>query len=163
MSAGIVHDLELVEVEIHQDVAGGLPGTDGPQRFGEPVLEFAAIDQAGQRVVRGLVGEGALQASLVAHVVEDHHGTNEPAAPIADRRRGVLDRDLLRPAVQQQRGLREFHDPSFAQAAQDRALDRLPARLADDVEDLAHRATGGFAHLPASQFLGDRVQVLDGA
>ncbi len=69
--AGVVDDLELVEVEVQQHVAQVLGLARRLQRLAEPELELATVDEPGEGVVRRLVGEGALQSPLLAHVVED--------------------------------------------------------------------------------------------
>ena len=54
-------------------------------------------------------------------------------------------------------------DATLAQAAHDRALDGEPARLADEVDHLAHRPARGLGRLPSGELFCDRVQVLDAA
>ena len=79
VAAGVVDDLELVEVEVEHDVARSRDRRASLQRLVEAMLELAAIDQAGQRVVGRLVGERALQPALLADVVEDHDDADQSA------------------------------------------------------------------------------------
>src|ERR1017187_10334393 len=46
---------------------------------GEAIFEFAPIDEAGQRIMAGLVVQRTVQAPLLAEVVEHHDGPNEIA------------------------------------------------------------------------------------
>ena len=108
-----------------------------------------------------LVGERALQPALLADVVEHHDHADQPSTAIADRRRRVLDRDLDAAAVDEQRLLGQLDHAPLAQAADDRVLDRLAARLVDQVDDLADRTARGLGRIPAGELLGDGVQVLD--
>jgi hypothetical protein len=54
MAAGVVDDLELVEVEEHQRMLAALAEVLGLQRLFQTMFELAAIGQLGQAVVRGL-------------------------------------------------------------------------------------------------------------
>src|SRR5262249_40879254 len=60
MSAGVVDDLELIEIEVEQRVGGGRDPLifDGG---GDARLEFTAILQSRQRVMSGLVLEACTQ------------------------------------------------------------------------------------------------------
>src|SRR5262249_2617114 len=75
MSAGVVHYLELIEVDVEQRV-GALAALRRQQRRVQAVVELAAVDEPGEGVVAGLPGERALQAALLGNVVEYHHRTD---------------------------------------------------------------------------------------
>ena len=96
VAAGVVDQLELVEVHVAQ----GMGGAERPALL-ESALEMAveglAVEQAGQVVVRGLVGELEGEQALVAHVLEDDHGPDDAAVEMADGGAGALHR--VAPAV----------------------------------------------------------------
>ena len=71
VTAGIVDDLEAVEIHVEQGMGGGMGACMNDGAF-QPVLEFAAVDQAGKRVVRGLVMKlPVLACDTTAHHVND--------------------------------------------------------------------------------------------
>ena len=51
MTAGVVDELELIQIEIQQHVRGICIRARGEQCFGQAVLELAAIDEPGQCIV----------------------------------------------------------------------------------------------------------------
>ena len=70
--AGIVHHLEPIEIEVAQRV-GRIPGLRRIHRLAQPPLEFAPIDETGERVVARLIGHLPGQPAQLAGVVHDHH------------------------------------------------------------------------------------------
>ncbi len=72
MPGGVVDDLELVEIQVTQDV-GEAALLRALQRPFQAVFEFAAVDQPGQAVVHGVMGNLQGQAPLLGHVMEDEH------------------------------------------------------------------------------------------
>ena len=161
--AGIVHELELIEIEVEQHVAAGRVLAHALDRGGEPVLEFPAVDQAGEGVVARLVVQRAVQPALLADVVKHHHGADEIARPVADRRRRILDGDLPALAAHLHDVLREPEHPAFAQAAHDRILPRLVRALLDHGEDRLDQLPFGLAPFPAGEAFRDRIHVVDAA
>ena len=57
----------------------------------------------------------------------------------------------------------ELDHAAFAQAAQDRAVERLAGRFVQHLEHLGDRLPGGFAGVPAGELLGDGIEVVDAA
>ena len=163
VAAGVVHDLELVEIHVQQ--RGALLGIllHDFQRRGQPFLELAPVDQAGQRIVAREVRELAVQLPLLAHVVKHHHGADDVAAAILNRRRGILDGHDLPVTPSQDNVVRELHDSAFLQAAQDRILDELAGGLVRELDDVLDRIALCFAALPAGELLGHGIQVIDEA
>ena len=102
MAAGVVDDLEAVEIEVTQHVRG-LAAPRGFRGLVEPALELAPVHEAGERVVRRLVRHLPVQAAQLGDVVQQDHRANEFAVVIAQRRCGELDGALL------PRGLAEQH------------------------------------------------------
>ncbi len=90
MAAGVIHHLEAVEIEITQHVlaVAAVAAVDG---LFQAAFEFAAIHQAGERIVRRLVRHLARQAAQLGHVVQQHDRANQLLGVIADRRGRQLD------------------------------------------------------------------------
>ena len=65
VAAGVVDDLELVEVDVAERV-GGLARLRALQRALEPRLELAPVDEPGQHVVARVVGEPPVQLARLA-------------------------------------------------------------------------------------------------
>ena len=57
MTEGIVHDLELVEIQVQEGMALFRLIVGNVERIDEPVFELAPVNQPGQRVMRCLVRE----------------------------------------------------------------------------------------------------------
>jgi len=79
MPAGVVDDLEAVEIEVTQHVCR-LAAPRDVGRFVEPTLEFASVHEAGQRVVCRLVRHLPVQAAQLGDVVHEDDGANQFAA-----------------------------------------------------------------------------------
>ena len=138
MTAGVVDDLEAIEIEVTQHVRR-LATSRGFRRFVEAALELAPVHEARQRVVRRLVRHLPMQAAQLGDVVQQDDRANELAALIPQWRCGELDGALL------PRGLAEQHGPAtqivrIAVAAADRFLDRVGELLAivlvDEADDV---------------------------
>ena len=136
VAAGVVDHLELVEIEVQQHVRRAIVALRAASSASlSAILELAAVDEAGQRVVARLIGQRALQPAFLAHVVEHHDGADEPAAAVADRRRGVLDRDLLAAAVDEHDCSAIVDHAPFAQAARrPGSSNGCARRLVDEAE-----------------------------
>ena len=94
VAAGVVDRLEAIEVQIAHHVALPARARDF-ERLAEAALEFAAIDQPGQRVVARLVGHLLRQAAQFADVVQHHGGAGDLPFLAADRRCRCLDADFI--------------------------------------------------------------------
>ena len=94
MAAGIVDYLELIQVDVQQRI-GAVPALRAEHRRVKAIVEFPAIDEPRQRVMAGLVGQRALEASFLGDIMEYDDGTDHPALPIANRRRRFLDGHFL--------------------------------------------------------------------
>ena len=88
----------------------------------QPVVELAAIDQSGQRVVTGLIRQGPFEPALLGDVAKHHDSADNLGVAIANRRRRVLDLDLLAQPVLQHAVLGKMHQLALAQAAHQRIL-----------------------------------------
>ena len=145
MAAGVVDDLEAIEIEVTQHVRG-VATPRGFDRFVEAALELAPVHEAGERIVRRLVRHLPMQAAQLGDVVQQDDRASELAALIAQRRCGELDGALL------PRGLAEQHGPAaqivrIAVAAADRFLDRIGELLAivlvDQPDDFLEQPADG--------------------
>jgi hypothetical protein len=87
--------------------------------------------------VAGLVRQRALQPPLLGDVAEHHHGADDLGVAITDRRRRVLDLDLLAEPVLQHAVFGKVHQLALAQAAHQRILQFTVRQL---VQQPQHRA-----------------------
>ena len=91
VAGGVVHGLEVVEVEEHDPDA--LAFAPAPlQRMGHAVLEQAAVGQAGEVVVHGLIGQRPLRRLLLCDVADHLRDAGDVTAPVAHR--GQADGNL---------------------------------------------------------------------
>ncbi len=84
MAAGIVDDLELVQIEDAERIRGlaRLGALQGPLHA---VFELAAIDQPREDIVAGVIAQAPVQFAGFAHVVEHEHTARDRAAPVTYR------------------------------------------------------------------------------
>ena len=109
MSARVVHDLEAIEVEIAQHVLA-IAAMSALDRLFEAPLEFAAVDEAGERIVRRLIRHLPREAAQLRHVVQQDDRARHFLVGVANRRRGQLDRTLAAIRLrEQQRAAAEIH------------------------------------------------------
>ena len=134
---------------------------DAGQHALQTGLEFAAIDEPGQRVVRRAVTHLLAQATLFGHVVEHQHGAVMMAAGVEDRRRRVLDAVLAAVPRRQHGPMREPRHLALAQAQRDGVHDRFARLLVDDHEHLQQRPADRLGLEPSGQPLGDGVEPQD--
>ena len=93
MAAGVVDGLEAIQVQVAQHVRA-IAAVRGVDRFLQPALELAPVDQPGQRIVRGLVGHLARHAAHLGDIVQQHHRADGLPGLHADRRGRQLDQVL---------------------------------------------------------------------
>jgi hypothetical protein len=175
VAAGVVDELELVEVDVHQRVHA-LLGMREAQRVVQARLEVGAVDEPGERVVRRPVAHLACHAALVADVAEDEHRAQHPAVHGEDRRDGLLDRGLVALAARERRerpgrcalrrlGVRHATGRMrpVDEAGRHRIRQRRARDLVDAAVDLVERACPRLGVAPAGEPLGDRIEVLHAA
>jgi len=132
MAAGIVDQLELVQIQIQKRLMRARILAHTLHRRRQSILEFAPVDEPGERIVARLIMQGAVQPPLLAHVVEHHDRADQVPGAVADGCSGVLNRDLLPAPGNEHRMLRESEHLALAQAPHDGALARLACALIDD-------------------------------
>ncbi len=120
MAAGVVDHFELIQIEVEQGVPAAGICPRAVDRGRQPIFELTPIDEPGERIVAGLIMQGAVQAALLADVVEHQHGTDQIARTVADRRSRILDGDLLASTPDGHGVLREIECLPFAQTAHHR-------------------------------------------
>src|SRR5690606_18621633 len=101
VSAGIVDDLELVDVQVAERV-GGFTRLGALQRPLEAALELATVDQASEQIVTGVVGEAPVELAGLADVVEHEHAARNVPRPVSNRSRGTLDVELVTVATDEE-------------------------------------------------------------
>ena len=70
MSAKVVDDFELVEVEVKHHVSRSILTTTIDKRVVNKIFELAPVDQPGQLVMTGLVRQLPAQTSVLARIAE---------------------------------------------------------------------------------------------
>ena len=110
MATGIIDQLEAVEVEEAERVVR-IAGLGGVDRLLQAALEFAPVDQAGERVMARLVGHLPRDAAQLAGIVQHEHGTERAAILAAQRRDVELDAVFRRAARRQQERPPAHTDP----------------------------------------------------
>ena len=134
VAARVVHDLELVEVEVQHGVMPAVV-VRALDRDLEAALELAAVDEAGQRIVARVVRELRGVLAFLADVVEHRHDAGDLAVAVADRRCGFVDSDFAA-VVADQQDLRGFLDgAAFAEDAAHEIRRDLAGRLVDERRD----------------------------
>jgi hypothetical protein len=158
MPAGVVDDLELIQID-----DGNAVGAAVRARLLDRAIDLAAkrapVEDAGEGVVRGVVGELLHQARALGDVAEDEHGNPRVSRIVAEERARELDLDPLARrgrevraarheiAGRQRRGLMVDVEPG--------GLGIAPLRRQHLANQPAHRR----ARRPARHRLGERVHV----
>ena len=83
VAAGVVDDLELVEVQVQQRI-GCLAGFRALQRPLEAALELAPVDQPRENVVAGMITEATVEFARLTDVVEHQHAARDDALAVAN-------------------------------------------------------------------------------
>ena len=86
MPAGVVHDLESIEIQIAQRVRA-IAGLRRVHGLLQAPFEFTAIHQPGERIVAGLIGHLPRESAQFAGVVQHQHQPRR--SPCASKRSGV--------------------------------------------------------------------------
>src|SRR6185312_2328044 len=160
MPAGVVDDLELIDVEIAKGVRG-LARFRALQRSLEPALELAAVDEPCEEVVARMIGEAAIQLTGLGDVVEDQDAARHPARAIANRSCGALDIELIAVAADEEHRANRLDRPDAADGDAERVLERLAGLFVESAEDLLHRPPHRILETPARQCFRHGIDVVD--
>jgi hypothetical protein len=134
----------------------------GIERLLEPPLEFAPVDEAGQRVMGGLVTHLARETAQLADVVEDDDGSGNGVAGAAYGRCGELDRVLLLLVFGDHDGApAHVHTPAHREAAFHRIPERAAIRVVHQREQVGYAPPGCLLPANAGQGLGSNIHVID--
>ena len=159
--ARVVHDLEAVEVEITQHVLP-IAAMAPVDRLLGPPFELAAVDHAGERIVRRLIGHLASQAPQLRHVVQQHDRPYHLVRLVAHRRGGQLDRALAAVRTRQQQRAPAECDRSAARQRLPHRIGQQPSiRLVDETDDLFERLAQHLLSNTARELLRGRIHVSD--
>src|SRR5690606_17734458 len=129
--AGVVDELEIVEIEIADDVPYRV-GASRCERGLEPPLELRTVHEPGQRIVRRLIRHLASKAANLADVVENDHATGDLTVRSLYGGCRELGRELsIGDLAHQERTAAEIHSPALDEAL----IHRVPERRAIDLVD----------------------------
>src|SRR5882757_1792395 len=99
--AGVVDDLELVQIQAAQGV-GRFARFGALERPLHAVLELASIHQSREHVVTRVVAQTPVELARLAHIVEYQHAARNGAAAVANRRCRAFDVNLVAVAADEQ-------------------------------------------------------------
>ena len=160
VTAGVVDDLELVQIEIHHRVVAA-QFRGALEREPQATLEFGAIYQAGQGVVTRLVGKLGDILALAADIVHDQDHADDLARPRPYRGGGLYDRNFRTVVAHQQHGGRNRDGALLAQDHFDRVGRDLARGFVDGIDDAPQRQSPRRSRGPAGQCLRHRIEVFD--
>ena len=126
MPAGVVDDLEAIEIEVAQHVYG-VAAPRGFRGLRQAPLEFAPVHETGERIMCRLVGHLAVQPTQLRDVMQQYNGAGKLAVIIAQRRCGELDGALL------PRGLAQQHRAPTQRMRIVATVDGFPHRVRDQL------------------------------
>src|ERR1700733_10755340 len=129
----------------------------------QPIVEFSAVDETGERIMTRLVGQRAFEAPFLRNIVKYDDRADHPALPVADGCRRLLDRHFLPGPCDEHGMVRRRTSLTAAQRAHQWILDRLTRDLVDEIQDLADRTSARLRQTPRRKRFGDRIDVLDAA
>ena len=106
MATGIVHDLEVIKIEIQQRMLPLALLLAGLQR-GHTPFELPPVNKTGQRVMGGLVSHLRCHFLRMRNIMEYQHGAYEMALLIPYRRSRVFNRKSVAVSLYQKRMQRQ--------------------------------------------------------
>src|SRR5688572_991137 len=162
MAAGVVDDLELIDVEVTQRVAR-LARLRALERALDAALELTPVDEAGEQIVRGVVGKATIELAALRDVVEHEHATRHLARAVANGRRRAFDIQLVAIAANEQHRAHALDGPRAADRHRQRILERLAGLLVEGAVDLFDGPTHRVLEPPARELLGHGIDVIDRA
>ena len=163
MAEGVIHNLELIEVQVKQCMFQVRVLVRFFQRHDQSIFEFAAVDQSGKGIVRRLVGKLAKQAGFLTDIMEYHHGSDDVADSIPNRCRGILNRHFCAIFVYQYGVVGKRDYAPLSQTAYYRVFDRRSRMLVDNAHDVFDRLAARIAALPTGKTQSDRIEVVNAA
>ncbi|MBA3696276.1 MAG: hypothetical protein H0W85_05855 [Methylotenera sp.] len=135
MPTDVVHQLELVQIDIQQ-------GVDAPvfmrllQKTTQARLKLRSIDQTSQFIVGRAVAHFAREAALLSHVMEHQHYAQHRPLRIANWSGGVFDAELHTIPRNQYCVVGKTDELTLLEAGLDRVLGGQTCLLIDDMKNL---------------------------
>ena len=160
--AGVVDDLELIQIETAQGIRGFVR-LGALQGAFHAVLEFTAIHQSGEHVVTRVIAQTPVQLARFAHIMEHQHAARHRAAAVANGRCRAFDIDFVAVAANQQHRPHRLDGARAADGDRQRIFQRFARFLVECAEDLLDRPALAILETPSGERLGDRVQIVDHA
>ncbi len=148
MAAGVVDDLELVEIQVTQGIRG-FASFSAFQRPLEAIFEFPPVDQARQDVVAGVITKPPVEFTRFAHIVEDEHAARDIALPVPYRRRSALNIEFVAVTADQQRGTHRLDRTIAPNRDRQGVLQRLAGLFVKTAKNFVDRAAAGIVDLPS--------------
>ena len=162
MTTGVIDDLELVQIEI-TDRVRGLSSLGALECPFQAILEFAAIDQAGENVMAGVITQTPIQLTGLADIVEHQYPAGHLALAVLDRRSRALNIEFVAVAPYEQRRSHRLDRSLPPNGHGQRVFQRFAGLFMEAAENFVYRSPNGVVKLPAAQLLRDRVEILDEA
>ncbi len=161
MAAGVVDDLEAIEVEITQHVLS-LAAMTAFGRLLQPPLEFAAVDEPRERIVRRLIGHLAGEAAQLRDIVQQQCRADDLLRRVADGRGRQLDGALAAVAAGKQQGAAaQVHRRPTGERLSHRIGQQAPVRLIDQPDQILEVLAKSLLRAAAGDSLRGRVHVTD--
>ena len=154
----VVDVLEVIQIEEKQRELFLAPLRQA-DRLSQPVAEQDPVGQFGEAVVLGQVRHSERLRPRRAHIVKDHDGARDLAAPVVDGCGRILDGgfDAVAPDQQAVRG--EPDGPVLVNGHCHGIGHRIASNGVHNAEHIPQRMSGGLASGPAGQLLRDRIQI----
>ncbi|MCY1427178.1 hypothetical protein D9M71_430130 [compost metagenome] len=159
MPAGVIDQLELIQVQKHQGMVPRLPGQ--PRQCSlQPVLELAAVGKARQGIMARLPGQVIDVLAFQGHVVQHQHGAAD-LPPGLDRRADQGHRHRAAIQALDQLGMLAGAAQLTAEDALDQGEVGFIGMFVQQAEQRCQRQALGLLGIPQGQLLGCRVHVGD--
>ena len=160
MTAGVVYDLELVQVEVQKRV-GSFARFGALERTLDAIFEFPPVYQARQDIVAGVIAQAAVEVPGLTDIVENQHTARNAAAAVSYRRRRAFDVKLVAIASYQQRRSHRLDGAIPANRYRQRILQGFAGLLVKTAKDLVNRPAACVVDLPAGKSLCNGIDILD--
>src|SRR5690348_14652531 len=123
MPAGVIDDLELVDVEIAERI-GSFPRLRTLQRPLQTTFELPPVDAPGEQIVTGMIGEPPLELARLADVVAYQYSTCDMSGPIADGGGSAFVVELVAGAADEEHREHRLDRPDTADGYAQGVVDR---------------------------------------
>ena len=156
----IVHDLELIQVQITENVLAVL-GLGVVDDTFEPSFELTSVHEAGERIVCGEVDHASRHAARVRDIAKNDDQTEDISPGQPDRGDRVFDGVLVSLSIDQCMAIGWRNQRILDRGADRGNGDRLSRMLVDELEHLVQVLSSGFGEGPPGQPLGGGIEVAE--